>query len=87
MAGEDPGVGILSFLLDLAQRAASAVAGVFRGAMQFGMDVAKTLMFLSWRRQMQGQGPKLKHGKRSLRHLRHHQGQLRRIHPALQVPL
>lgn len=73
MAGEDPGVGVITLLLDVAQRAASAVIGFFKGVVNTLVDIAKMLVFMSWRRQAQGQGPRLKHGKQSLKHLRRHE--------------
>lgn len=75
MAGEDPGVGVITLLLDVAQRAASAVLGFFKGIGNAIVDIMKMLVFMSWRRQamQQGQGPKLKHGKQSLKHLRRHE--------------
>ena len=74
MAGEDPGVGVITLLLDVAQRAASAVLGFFKGVVNTLVDIAKMLVFMNWRRQaQQGQGSKLKHGKQSLKHLRRHE--------------
>ena len=74
MAGEDPGVGVITLLLDVAQRAASAVIGFFKGVVNTLVDIAKMLVFMSWRRQaQQGQGSRLKHGKQSLKHLRRHE--------------
>lgn len=75
MAGEDPGVGVITLLLDVVQRAASTVLGFFKGIGNAIVDIAKMLVFMSWRRQamQQGQGPKLKHGKQSLKHLRRHE--------------
>ena len=75
MAGEDPGVGTLSVVLELIQRAGSAVTGTIKNTISFGLDVIKTGMFFSWRRQMmQSQkGPQLEHGQQSLRDLRLHE--------------
>lgn len=75
MAGEDPGVGTLSVVLELIQRAGSAVTGTIKNTISFGLDVIKTGMFFAWRRQMmQSQkGPQLEHGQQSLRDLRLHE--------------
>lgn len=75
MAGEDPGVGVITLVLDIAQRAANTVLGFFKGIGSAIVDIAKMLVFMSWRRQarQQGQGPELKHGKQSLKHLRRHE--------------
>lgn len=73
MAGEDPGVGVITLLLDVAQRAASTVLGFFKGIGNAIVDIMKMLVFMSWRRQAMHQGPKLKHGKQSLKHLRRHE--------------
>lgn len=75
MAGEDPGTGTLSVVLDLIQRTSSAVTNMFKSGINFGVDMAKTFMYLSLRRQMmKGQrGPDLEYGKQSLKKLRLHE--------------
>lgn len=75
MAGEDPGTGTLSVVLDLIQRAGGAVTNMFKSGINFGVDMAKTIMYLSLRRQMmKGQrGPDLERGKQSLKKLRLHE--------------
>ncbi|MBR5260437.1 MAG: hypothetical protein IKV48_08245, partial [Eggerthellaceae bacterium] len=75
MAGEDPGVGVITLLLDLIQRGWSAVTGVAKSVVGGIMDIVKTSLFFSWRRKMmQGQkGPDLEHGEQSLKDLRLHE--------------
>ena len=75
MAGEDPGVGVITLLLDLIQRGWSAVTGVAKSVVGGIMDIVKTSLFFSWRRKMmQGQkGPDLERGEQSLKDLRLHE--------------
>ena len=75
MAGEDPGVGVITLLLDLIQRGWAAVTGTAKSIVSGAVDILKTSLFFSWRRKMmQGQkGPDLKHGEQSLKDLRLHE--------------
>ena len=68
MAGEDPGVGVITLVFDLIQRGWSAVTGAAKSVVSGTMDLVKTGMFISWRRKMmQGQqGPDLAHGEQCL---------------------
>ena len=75
MAGEDPGVGVITLILDLIRRGWDAVTGVTKSFVGGIMDITKTALFFSWRRKMmQGQKvPDLKHGEQSLKDLRLHE--------------
>lgn len=75
MAGEDPGVGTLSVVLELIQRAGNTVTNFIKSGVNFGVDAAKTIMYLSFRRSMMSaqKGPRLEHGKQSLKKLRLHE--------------
>ncbi|MGN0077750.1 MAG: hypothetical protein ACI36V_03090 [Coriobacteriales bacterium] len=75
MAGEDPGVGTFSVILELVKQAGGAVSGTVKNTIGFVLDVIKTGMFFSWRRQMMNaqKGPDLEHGQQSIRELRLHE--------------
>lgn len=75
MAGEDPGTGVITLILDLIQRGWSAVTGAAKSVVSGTVDIIKTSLFFSWRRKMmQGQmGPDLVHGQQSLKDLRLHE--------------
>ena len=68
MAGEDPGASIITLLLDLIRRGWDVVTSTVKTAFQTGL-------FIYFRKQMMRaqQGPKLKHGKQRLKHLRRHE--------------
>lgn len=68
MAGEDPGAGVITLILDLIKRGWDVVTSTVKTAFQTGL-------FVYFRKQMMRaqQGPKLKYGKQSLKHLRRHE--------------
>lgn len=68
MAGEDPGASVITLILDLIRRGWDVVTSTAKTIFQTGL-------FVYFRKQMMRaqQGPRLKHGKQSLKSLRKHE--------------
>lgn len=70
---EDPGVGTLSAVIEAVRQLFNFVQDAAKSIVNTGADIARTYMYMSWRRNSMGK--RAKHGEQSLKKLRRQEAQ------------
>ena len=70
---EDPGVGTLSAVIEAMRQLFNFVQDTAKSIVNTGADIARTYMYMSWRRN--SMGARAKHGEQSLKKLRRQEAQ------------